>query len=72
MGGDEVGDGFGFDLCLAAAAQAIGVVREAVLVVGADVAELVGKGLGGLGGFDVARPGCLGPCGHLAGHAALG
>src|SRR5665647_1025021 len=55
VGGDEVGDGFGFDLGLAAAAEAGCVVGEAVLMVGADVAELVGKGLGGLGWFDVVE-----------------
>jgi len=53
LGGDEVGDGLGFDLRVAAADAVAGVVGDAVYVVGADVAELVGEGLDGLGGVDV-------------------
>jgi hypothetical protein len=51
LSGDEVGDGL--DLRLASADAGGGVVGEAVLVVGADVANLVGECLDGLGGLDV-------------------
>ena len=52
LGGDEVGDGFGFDLCRAAASEGLAVV-EGSGVVQQDVAELVGERLHGLGVVDV-------------------
>ena len=53
MCGDEVGDRLGLDFGLAATSGGGRIVGEAVLVVGADVPELVGQSLGGLRWVDV-------------------